>query len=130
MREEQQSKKPFLVLIVDDELPIAQVIAFVVQDAGFRAVQAQHGREAMTLIQQQHPNLVITDLMMPQMSGRELIRQVRATLGDQVPPLVIMTAAGVHAADDVGADAVLLKPFEISDIEALLARFLPAPDPA
>ena len=114
-----------VVLIAEDEEPIAEALAYVVQSAGYRAVVAVHGSAALELAHALRPDLIMTDLMMPQMGGEELIRALRQTWLGTVPPIVLMTAAGRRYAEAAGADAVLLKPFEIEEVEALLHRFLP-----
>lgn len=131
-----ESEAGRVVLIAEDEEPIAQALAYLVEDAGYTAVVAANGRAAFELALARRPALIITDLMMPQMSGQELIRALRETwkgeLGQSaappiVPPIVLMTAAGRRYAEDAGADALLLKPFELEQVEALLRRFLAIP---
>jgi len=117
------SAPPPLVLIVEDEEPIAQALAYIVEDRGYVALVAAHGQQALELLGEHHPSLIVTDLMMPHMNGRELIAALRDT-GDPLPPIVIMSAAGKRNIDDAGADAVLPKPFEVAEVEALLSRFL------
>lgn len=114
-----------VVLIAEDEAPIAEALAYLVQNAGHRAVVAVHGAAALKLAQAHRPDLIIADLMMPQMSGEELIRALRETWLETAPPIVLMTAAGRRYAEAAGADAVLLKPFELEEVETLLHRFLP-----
>jgi CheY-like chemotaxis protein len=112
-----------MVLIVDDEEPIAQALAFIIEDAGYATRIAPHGRAALTAIREQPPDLVLTDLMMPQMTGAELIATLRAD-GHHDLPIVLLSAAGLDAMRDMGANAILPKPFELHDIEAMLTRFL------
>lgn len=117
-----------LVLIAEDETPIADALAFIVEDAGYRAVVAQHGREALDLARTRCPALVITDLMMPHMSGSDLIVALREDAtkdGYRPPPIILMTAAGGRLAGAASADAVLRKPFDIREVESLLQRLLP-----
>src|SRR5690348_1860701 len=83
-----------LVLIAEDEEPIAQAVAYAVKEAGYSAVVAIHGKAALELAQSRRPDLIITDLMMPQMNGRDLIRELRAAWKGVTPPIVLMTAAG------------------------------------
>lgn len=115
-----------IVLIVDDEAPIAEALAYVVEDAGFTAMVAPHGKAGLALALQHRPALIFSDLMMPQMDGPEFIRALRAALDTRAPPVVIMTAADVRFAKDAGADSVLKKPFDLATVEALLRRFLGA----
>ena len=120
---------PALVLIAEDEEPIAEVVATVVEDAGYTPRLAAHGREALELARAEQPALLITDLMMPYLSGAELIAALRsdAAAGGHAPLLVILiTAAGPAQARAAGADAVLRKPFELLELDVLLRRFLEA----
>lgn len=118
---------PAIVLIAEDEEPIAQAIAFIVEDLGYIAAVAIHGQQALELAREHHPALVITDLMMPQMNGAELIRAIRADAASQhvpPPPIILMSAAGKQYIDSVSADAFLPKPFDVTQVEALLERYL------
>lgn len=115
-----------LVLIAEDDEPIALALSFIVEDAGHVPLVATNGKQALELAQTQHPALIITDLMMPQMTGRELIAALRQDgQADHHTPIVLMTAAGKAYTLNSGADALLPKPFDITSVEALLRRFLP-----
>ncbi len=116
-----------LVLIVEDEAPIAEALADIVRDAGYTALVAGHGREGLALARLHHPALVITDLMMPYLDGVGLIAALRRLAdedGQPRVPVILMTAAGRGRARDVPADAVLNKPFDLTELEQLLHRFL------
>lgn len=115
-----------IVLIVDDEAPIAEALAYIVEDAGYTAMAAPHGKAGLALALRYHPALIFSDLMMPQMGGREFIRALRAELGSSAPPVILMTAGDVRFAQDSGADGVLNKPFELAAVEPLLRHFLEA----
>jgi len=115
-----------LVLIVEDEKPIAEVLAFIVEDAGYEVAVAAHGSEALELVNGgERPDLLITDLMMPKMDGASLIRALRSSLGSHMPPVVLMTAAGPQHAEQADADEILDKPFDLYTVESLLHRLLP-----
>ena len=116
-----------LVLIAEDEEPIAQAIAYIVEDLGYKAVIAIHGRQALDIAMRSHPALIITDLMMPQMTGADLIRAIRddAARGHyHAPPIILMSAAGRLLVQSVGADAFLPKPFDVTQVEDLLDHYL------
>ena len=121
------SAAPKVVLIAEDEEPIAQALAYLVEDAGYMPVVAVHGRAALEMALAQRPDLIITDLMMPQMSGKEFISALRAALDTATPPIILMTAAGRRYTDAAGANALLSKPFDLSDVETLLERYLGEP---
>jgi DNA-binding response OmpR family regulator len=127
-----QTTDPALVLIAEDEEPLAETVAFVVQGAGYRPLVALHGRQALELARARRPALVITDLMLPHLDGAGLIAALRAEAaagGEAAPPIVLMTAASLALARAAGADVVLRKPFHLVDLEALLRGFL-GPPPA
>lgn len=116
-----------LVLIVEDESPIAEALALIIEDAGYAAITAVHGKEALDLAHEWHPDLIITDLMMPHLNGVDLIAAIHAEAtasGKLPPPVVLMTAAGPARTRNAGANAVLRKPFDITEVEGLLQRFL------
>lgn len=114
---------PKMVLIVEDEAHIAEALAFLIEDAGYIARIAHNGKEALMIITEAVPDLIISDLMMPQMSGAQLLEVLR-TQGKMTLPIVLMSAAGRDHIPAVGADATIGKPFEIAEIDALLRRFL------
>ena len=119
-----------VVVIAEDEEPIAEALSFIVEDYGLTPVVAAHGKHALELIHRHSPVLLITDLMMPVMTGRQLIAAVRAeaSAGHSQPlPIVLMSAASGLYTRDTGADAILRKPFDITQVEDLLRRFVPRP---
>jgi CheY-like chemotaxis protein len=117
-----------LVLIVDDEAPIAEALAYMVEDAGYTALTAFRGRAGLDLARTHYPALIITDMMMPQLDGAGLIAALRADAEADhrpMPPIIAMTAGGLRHAEAAGADAVMQKPFSVEEVESLLRRFLP-----
>lgn len=118
---------PALVLIVEDEEPIADALALIVSEAGHESIIARHGRQALEIARVRPPELIFTDLMMPIMDGVEFIAALRAEwqygLGP-LPPIVLMTAGGMGRAEKAGADEVLPKPFDMTTIEAILRRYI------
>ena len=128
----EEQKRP-IVLIAEDEAPIADALAMVVEEAGYTAVIARHGEEALKLARAQHPALLITDLMMPYLDGAKLIAALKEDAqrdGHPPIPIILMTAAGIWQVEHIDADALLLKPFEVEEIEDLLRRFLEQEDEA
>jgi CheY-like chemotaxis protein len=118
-----------VVLVVDDEQPIAEELALLVEDAGFTPRIAANGRQGLELARKERPALIFTDLMMSEVDGTELIAALRAYAEQdqhRPTPVILMTAGGLERAQAAGADVVLLKPFDISEVERLLRRFLGA----
>jgi DNA-binding response OmpR family regulator len=126
----QGAPEPALVLIVEDEEPLAETIAYIVQETGYTALVALHGREALELARARRPALLITDLMLPHLDGTALIAALRADAaeaGEAALPIILITVAGLVQAREAGADVILRKPFVLADLEALLRRFLEPP---
>ena len=118
---------PALVLIAEDEEPVAELLAYVVADAGYIPLLAPHGRAALELARARRPALLITDLMMPYLGGAALIATLRAdaaAVGQTAVPAILVTGSGTRQALAAGADVILYKPFHIAAVEALLDRFL------
>jgi CheY-like chemotaxis protein len=118
---------PPTVLIVEDESAIADVVAEVVDDAGYKPLVTSNGNEALEQAQKQWPDLVLTDLMMPQLNGIGVVRALRkeaAARAFSMPPVILMTAASPSYAQEAGADVVLRKPFDLTELDTLLHQYL------
>ncbi|HET9980431.1 MAG TPA: response regulator [Ktedonobacterales bacterium] len=116
-----------VVLIAEDEETIAETLAMIVEDAGFAPLVAHDGREALALAQKHRPDLIITDLMMPYLSGTDLIAAIRdeaAAKGFIPPPIMVVTAVSSARALEAQADAVVAKPFNVATVEAMMQRLL------
>jgi DNA-binding response OmpR family regulator len=128
----QSLDEPLLVLIAEDEEPLAETISYVVRAAGYTPLVALHGRQALDLARTRRPALVISDLMLPYLDGATLMATLRADAllkGEAPAATILMTAASLVEARAAGADVVLRKPFYLVDLEALLRRFLGPPLP-
>jgi signal transduction histidine kinase len=119
-----------LVLVADDEPAVLEVLSQVVEDLGHDVIQARDGEEAWNLARARRPNLVVTDHMMPRLSGVDLCRKLK---GDEIlgrVPIILLSAVLPHGAPE--AHAFLHKPFEITDFETLIRKALeeaPRPKP-
>lgn len=115
-----------LIVIAEDEFLIADVLAMMLEDAGYEVAAAPHGKAALALVRQRRPDLVITDFMMPLMTGLELAEQMR---GDEalrnIPIILVSGAQGSigRARSDV-FDAVLDKPYQEARLVATVAAVL------
>jgi DNA-binding response OmpR family regulator len=116
------------ILLVDDERGITDYLAPILERTGYSVIVASDGATALCQIQEKHPSLIVLDVLMPGMDGREVCRQLRAT-GDWTP-VIMLTRVGTTT-DKVlsleeGADDYLCKPFEpqelIARIRAVLRR--------
>jgi DNA-binding response OmpR family regulator len=128
----QSQDDPMLVLIAEDEEPLAETISYVVREAGYSPLVALHGRQALELARTRRPAMLITDLMLPYLSGAALIAALRAdalVTGEAPPVTILISAASRVGAIAAGANVVLRKPFHLEDLEAILRRFLGPPVP-
>jgi DNA-binding response OmpR family regulator len=124
------------VLVVDDDLTVAGVVMGYLDRAGHQAVHVTDGQKALDAIAAEPPDLVVLDLMLPEVDGLEVCRRVRA----QHPhlPVIMLTALGEAderiAGLEVGADDYVTKPFSprelILRIESVLRRASAAPEPS
>lgn len=109
------------ILLIEDEIKTAQYLRQGLEEKGFRVDVVFDGSAGRQLVDQKHHDLIITDVVMPGMDGRELCRQIRQS-GKKIP-ILMLTALGatddVVAGLDSGADDYLVKPFAF---EELLAR--------
>ena len=108
------------ILVVDDERQITRVLRTSLQSSGYEVVVAHDGVEALARFQESPPDLIITDLAMPEMDGIELTREVRRTSDTPILVLSVREAERQKvAALDSGADDYIVKPFSMPE---LLAR--------
>jgi len=122
-----REREPLLILIVDDEEPIAEMLEAFVTDLGYRALVARNGRQALMQARERWPALVLTDLMMPVLSGAELIEALQAEAAARrraSPSIVLLTAGSARAVSHLHVDAILFKPFDLGKLEQVLHRLL------
>ena len=119
------------VLVVDDESRMVEFIAMNLELEGFRVVRAANGSEALEKASKEHPDLVLLDIMMPEMDGFETLQGLRETSS---VPVIFLTAKSEEVDRikglDLGADDYITKPFSprelVSRIRAVLRRTEPA----
>jgi two-component system, OmpR family, response regulator ResD len=126
------------ILIVDDEPTIVEVVGLYLQREGYKVLTAGDGAAALDMVEQQRPDLVVLDLMLPGLGGLEVTRRLRA--GGALP--IIMLTARTEEADrvvglELGADDYVTKPFSarelVARVKAVLRRThpeLPAAPPS
>jgi two-component system phosphate regulon response regulator PhoB len=122
------------VLIVDDERDLASLVEFNLQQAGLHTAVALTGQQALALATQRVPDVVLLDLMLPDISGKEVCRRLRADPRTAAVPIVMLTARGEELdrveGFEVGADDYVTKPFSprelVLRIKAILRRAVPA----
>lgn len=103
------------ILVADDESHILHVVSLKLRNAGFRVLTARDGQEALEIAQIQHPDLLITDYHMPQLSGLELCQRLKQDQATSMIPAIMLTARGYHLepqdTEQSGILRMLSKPF-------------------
>ena len=111
-----------LILVVDDLPQNVRLLEAVLSPKGFRVAKASSGEEALDVLSQEHPDLVLLDILMPGMDGYEVCRRIRQDPGTAFLPVIMITASGEEQklrAIESGADDFVNKPFDQAE---LLAR--------
>jgi two-component system response regulator MprA len=114
------------VLVVDDDAGVRQAVGRALAFEGYEVTQAGDGSEALRLIASSRPDAMVLDVVMPEVGGLEVCRELRAT-GDDLPVLVLTARHSVAdrvAGLDAGADDYLVKPFALEELLARLRALL------
>ena len=114
------------VLIVDDEEMAIKLVEHQMKLDGFEVITSTDGREAMDLIKSQEPDLVISDIMMPFMSGLELLELIKAE--QKKIPVILVSALDdvevIQTAIGMGADDFVIKPVKMDELSLRIKRVL------
>jgi diguanylate cyclase (GGDEF)-like protein len=119
---------PLKVLIVDDEPDIRDVLKITLEAEKYEVIEAENGEEAIKIINQKVPDLVLLDYKMPKMDGREVCRRVKKDILLRHLPIIMVTGKGeiTDKVDgiDAGADDYIVKPFEPEELLAHIRMIL------
>lgn len=115
------------ILVAEDEPLILRLIEMSLVQGGYEVIKSINGFEALSKLEMVRPNLILTDLMMPKMSGFELIEEVKIKLKIQIPIIVLSSLdeeESINRATNLGADDYIIKPFIRSDLLSHVAKLL------
>ena len=118
------------ILVIEDESDIRQVLDYNLKSAGHEVVEAARGADGLRLLREREPDLVLLDLMLPDMSGTEVCRSIKDNPATRALPVVMLTARGEEidrvVGFEIGADDYITKPFSVRElvlrIRAVLRR--------
>jgi len=121
------------ILVVDDEPAVTDLLVYNLRKSGYETLVAANGRAALSLARQTHPDLVLLDLMLPELDGLDVCRELRKTC---TVPIIMITARGEEidrvVGLELGADDYVSKPFSVREllarIKAVLRRAHPTKD--
>jgi CheY-like chemotaxis protein len=112
------------VLLVDDEPQVVFVLQFSLEAEGYRTFTARNGREALDEIGENHPALMVLDIMMPTMDGWTVLEELKQLPAEDRPRVVIVSALASRSdrarAATLGADAYIAKPFDVVELVSVL----------
>jgi CheY-like chemotaxis protein len=123
------SDAPALILCADDDEDILSLVALRLRGAGYEVVQAHDGHQALELVRSRRPAVAVLDVMMPRLTGHEVLAAIRGDEGMRDMKVVLLSArvqeSDVERGMDAGANAYLAKPFRadelLEQVRALLA---------
>jgi CheY-like chemotaxis protein len=121
---------PFKILVVEDKTDSRDLLQFYFTTRGFNVVTASDGTQGLQVTQAEKPDLIITDLTMPNGDGVEMIKQIRSEPGIAHIPIGVYTAYGkeyIESAMEVGANQVFSKPVNLEKLARFVAEFLSHP---
>jgi len=114
------------ILIAEDEALILQTLELKLKKEGYEVIGCVDGLDALQKIDSEQPDLIITDIMMPYMSGLEVVRKVKNDLASKNIPVIVLSTMGqeniVEEAFDLGADDYLKKPFSLSELSIRIKK--------
>jgi DNA-binding NarL/FixJ family response regulator len=119
---------PLTILIVDDDVGTRLSISDYLELSGYSVITANDGQQALAMVEEFHPDLMVTDIVMPRMNGYELVRQVRQKPRFRLLPVILLTAR-TRTQERIlgyqsGCDLYLPKPFELEELGAAIRNLL------
>ncbi len=118
------------IVVVEDETDLQEVLRYNLEQVGHEVLQALRGTEALNLVREKRPNLVLLDLMLPDMPGTEVCKAIKDNSATRGVPVIMLTAKGEEidrvVGFELGADDYVIKPFSVRElllrINAVLRR--------
>ncbi len=116
------------ILLLDDEPDLLRALSVRFRAAGFTCETASNGREGLASVARGVPDLIVTDLIMPDVDGYELVRRLRADAATASVPIVVMSAMPKHElatqAKDLAVSCIMHKPFEFEELLSITRELL------
>ncbi|MBI3785694.1 MAG: response regulator [Deltaproteobacteria bacterium] len=116
------------ILVVDDDVDTLRILTHMLSNAGYNVVQAGGGEEALRKVKQRRPDIILTDLAMPGVTGVEVIHEVKGNPATNDIPCIAVTAhiwdSMARVADSIGCDGFVFKPFNNRELIKELRKHL------
>jgi len=122
--------QPKKVLVIEDETDIITILSFRLEKAGFEIISARDGKTGLALAREQRPDLIILDLMLPELPGEEVCKTIREDEDEGFAKTpIIMVTAKIGEVDRIigkslGANSYITKPFEVEDLIEEIEKIL------
>ena len=114
------------ILIAEDEAPIAKLIQFKLEKKGYKIIYKNNGKDALEAIKLEKPDLVLLDVMMPYLTGNEVLKEIKTNLDTKDIPVIMLTAMGQETdavkSFDLGAIDYIRKPFNYAELVSRIER--------
>lgn len=120
------------ILVIEDETDIITILSFRLKKAGFEILTARDGKHGLALAREHRPDLIVLDLMLPELPGEEVCKAIRENEDDEFSKTpIIMVTAKIADVDRIigkslGANAYITKPFEVEDLVQEINKILAA----
>ena len=115
------------ILVVDDEPVLRTIVREILHEEGYAVIEAPDGRVMLEIMARQRPDLVLMDVMMPGVDGREAYRQLRSRPEHSDIPVVMMSAAVPAHGLDPSIAGFMAKPFDLNQLVEMVARLIGRP---
>lgn len=116
------------ILVVEDDVMLLEMIKIQLSEMGYEAITAENGKDGLFKAIQEKPDLILADIMMPELNGNEMIKLIRQNQDLVKTPIVVVSALGretdVSTSLQTGANDYIIKPFFAADLEKLLKKHL------
>jgi len=116
------------ILVVEDDVMLLEMIKIQLGEMGYDAITAENGKDGLFKAIQEKPDLIMADIMMPELNGNEMIKLIRQNQDLAKTPVVVVSALGrdqdVDTSMQAGANDYIIKPFFAADLEKLLKKHL------
>lgn len=123
----------YQILVVEDTIAFAQLTIMTLERRGFSACHAKDGETAITMLEEQQPDLILLDLNLPGMSGWQLLEHITKQYGEAAIPVIVTTAysdeANRVAGEGQGISRYLVKPFRPDELMSAIQDVLATPNP-
>ena len=116
------------ILVVDDEPVLRAIVREILHEEGYAVIEAADGRVMLEIMARERPDLVLMDVMMPGVDGRDAYRQLRSRPENRDVPVVMMSAAVQSHGLDPSIAGFVPKPFDITDLIELVTRLIGHPN--